>query len=304
MPAYLGLIVANLIWGATPVVAKFALSEFPVGVLAFLRFGLAFILLLPFLLTERPRSKYARRDWPVLALTGICIVTLHIWLFFEGVKLSYAINASALSLIVPILTVVIAWGWLKEKVYVVNLIGILTGLVGAVAIVGLPLLAINAFDSKVFVGNMFFIGSNITFVIGAVISKKLLNHYSPLALVEAIFLVGALTFLPIAIIDSWQNNWWNQVTIVGLFGLIYVTFLSSISAFFLFEWGVKKLGVITSDLFGYFQPAVTATLAVPLLGERISYSFIVGTCLVILGVYWGTLGRNDHRHHHIRSSRG
>lgn len=302
---YIGLIVANIIWGATPVVAKFTLIEFPVGVLAFLRFFLAFVLLVPFLITEKPRIKYQHKDWPVLVLTGVCIVTFHILLFFEGVKLTRAIDASVLSLLVPILSVLGAWWWLREKVYVVNMIGVLTGLLGALAIVGIPLLAVDALDMRILIGNSMIVVSNIFFVIGAVISKKLLSHYSPLALVGAIFLIGAVTFLPLAVMESLNNpTWISQVTFVGIFGVIFITLLSSISAFFLFEWSVKKIGVIKSDLFGYFQPAVAATLAVPFLGERISYSFIVGACLVVLGVYWGTLGHKNHRHHHIRSSKG
>lgn len=302
---YLGVGIAYIIWGATPVVAKFSLVEFPVGVLAFLRFFLAFLLLLPFLMTEKPRIKYRHQDWPILVLTGVCIVTFHIWLFFEGVKLTRAIDASVLSLLVPIMSVLGAWWWLREKVYVVNMIGVLTGLLGALAIVGVPLLAVDALDMRVLIGNSMIVASNVFFVIGAVVSKRLLNHYSPLALVGAIFLVGAITFLPLAILEFLNNpGWVQQITFMGIFGLIFLTLLSSISAFFLFEWSVKKIGVIKSDLFGYFQPAVAATLAVPFLGERISYSFIVGTCLIVLGVYWGTLGHTDHHHHHIRSSKG
>lgn len=301
---YIGLAIANIIWGATPVVAKYTLVEFPVGVLAFLRFFLAFVLLIPFLITARPKIKFDQKDWPILALTGVCIVTFHILFFFEGIKLTRAIDASVLTMLVPVLSVLGAWWWLKEKVYVVNIIGVLTGLVGALAIVGIPLLAVDALDIKVLIGNLLIVASNIFFVIGAIVSKKLLSHYSPLALVGAIFFIGALTFLPLAITETITRPWLHQVTIVGIFGVIFITLLSSISAFFLFEWSVLKLGVIKSDLFGYFQPAVAATLAVPLLGERISYTFIVGSCLVVLGVYWGTIGRKDHRHHHIRSAKG
>lgn len=299
---FVGLVVANVIWGATPVVAKFCLVEFPVGVLAFLRFFIAALLLIPFLMTEKPRIRYQQKDWLPLVVTGICVVTFHILLFFMGVKLTSAIDASVLTLLLPILSVIGAWWWLKEKIYVVNMFGVLTGLIGALAIVGIPLLAVDALEMKVLIGNLLIILSNVFFVIGAIVSKKLLSHYSPLAIVGAIFWIGAMTFLPMAIVETWLNpSWINHVTAVGWFGLTFITLLSSISAFFLFEWSVKKLGVIKSDLFGYFQPAVAATLAVPLLGERISYSFIVGSCLVVLGVYWGTLGQKDHRHHHIHS---
>ncbi len=46
---FLAIFVAHLIWGGNYVVVKLALNEFPVMSLAFLRFGLAIFLIVPFL---------------------------------------------------------------------------------------------------------------------------------------------------------------------------------------------------------------------------------------------------------------
>jgi len=50
---YIALIIAHLIWGANFVVAKVTLEEFPPMSLAFLRFSIASLLLIPFLLTVK-----------------------------------------------------------------------------------------------------------------------------------------------------------------------------------------------------------------------------------------------------------
>ena len=90
----------------------------------------------------------------------------------------------------------------------VNLFGVMTGLVGALGIVGIPLLVVDALDTRALLGNLMIIASNVFFVAGAIISKQLLKSYSPLALVGAIFLVGAITFLPLAVMQWIQNPGW------------------------------------------------------------------------------------------------
>src|SRR5207248_1887668 len=131
-----------------------------------------------------------------------------------------------------------------------------------------------------------------------------LKLYSPLLITANLFLVGAVTFFIPAGIEYVQNPLWiTHVTILGFLGFLYITILSSICAYFLLMWGIAKTNVVQANMLQYMEPAIAAALAVPILGERISYSFIIGTCLIVLGVYWGTLGKSQHHHPHFRSHR-
>lgn len=295
---YLAVLVAHLIWGANFVVAKLALNEFPVMTLAFLRFGLAVILIVPFLFKLNvDHAKIKIEDIPKLVFAGLFITTVNISLFYEGLQRTTAIDASVLHLLVPVLSLFAGWWFLKEKVYWINLIGILIGLIGAISIIGIPVILTGSFASSNLVGNTIIIISCVTFVIGAVVLKDLLKKYDPLVLNVIMFAIGAATFIFPAYIDYVNNpQWVENVSILGFLSLIYITLLSTITAFFLLSWGLKRITVTHAHIFQYIEPAIAATLAVPLLGERISYSFIVGTCLVVLGVYWGTLGKSEHHH--------
>ncbi|MBI2021660.1 DMT family transporter [Candidatus Daviesbacteria bacterium] len=153
-------------------------------------------------------------------------------------------------------------------------------------------------------GNLLILLSSASFVIGSILSKDLLKIYSPLVTTAFAFLVGAITFFIPAIFDYIQNpSWVLNLNVLGVLGLLYITILSSIVAFFLMVWGLSKTNVIQANLFQYIEPAIAATLAVPILGERISYSFIVGTCLVVLGTYWGSFGKPHHHHPHHKHHR-
>ncbi len=302
---YLAIIIAHLIWGGNFVVAKIVLQEFPVMSLAFLRFALACLLITPFLLSMNKTQLTLKPKHTVkFFIMGITMITFAIALFYEGLNRTTAINASILNLIVPIASLVIAWWFLKEKIYWINLTGILIGLVGGLVILGIPLLFFGNFSSEHLLGDLLIVLSGISFVIGTVLSRGLLAKYPTIVVTSVAFLVGVITFL-IPAIQEYINNptWISGVSLLGFLGLMYITFLSTISAFFLMEWGIKKVDIVKAHLFQYIEPAIAATLAVPILGERISFSFIIGTCLIVLGVYWGTLGKLKHHHLHHKHHR-
>lgn len=296
---FIALILSHSIWGGNFVVAKITLQEFPPFTLAFLRFGLASLLLTPFLLAETKKIKIKPEHLPHLIAVGIFIITLNIAFFFAGITRTTAINASVLTLIIPMMAVLMGWIFLKEKIYRVNLFGIVLGLIGALVVIGLPQILSGDFSSEVIMGNILIILASIVFVVGAVISKKMLQKYPSLIVTTIAFLVGAVTFFLPALNEYLKDPLWpEQVTMLGLLGLVYMTLLSSISAYFLFEWGLAKVGVIKADLFQYIEPLIATTLAILILGEIISIEFIAGAILIAAGVYFGTLGKEVHHRRH------
>ncbi len=280
-------------------VAKITLQEFPPMSLALLRFALASLLLAPFFLSETKKVKIQKQDLPKLILIGVLVITLNITFFLEGIKRTTAIDASVLTLIIPMLSVLLGWWFLKEKIFLVNLAGIGLGLIGALIIVGLPQLFTGNFSPNVLIGNILIICASISWVSGAIISKNILKKYSSLVVTAVAFLVGTVSFFIPAAVEYIKNPAWvNQVTILGILGLAYMTLLASISAYFLFEWGLSKTSVITSDFFQYIEPFVATTLAVIILGEKTSPSFLIGGGLIAIGVFLGTLAKEAHHRHH------
>lgn len=113
-----------------------------------------------------------------------------------------------------------------------------------------------------------------------------------------VFLIGALIFLVPAINEFLQNpGWFKHLTYLGIFGIAYMTLASSISAYFLFQWGLDQLGITKADLFQYIEPVIAISLGILILGENLRFSFVIGTVLIILGVYWSTLAKEGHKHH-------
>ncbi len=295
---YVARLMAHLLWGGNYVVAKVTLHEIPVMTLSFLRFGLACLLISPFLLNLEPKMKRVKyTHLPRLIIASLLIGTVNITFFYLGISKTLAINASVLNLIVPVLSVIGAWWFLKERIFVINLVGIVISLLGTIAIIGLPLLFTSNFSGIEMFGNLLLILAGVSFVAGALILKPLFKDYSPLSITAFTFLTAVVAFFIPAVLEYIANpGWVQQVSFLGIFGLLYIAVLSTVVAYFLMVWGFSRIELSHATIIQYIEPVVAASLAVPLLHERISYSFIVGFCMIALGVYWGTLGRTEHHH--------
>lgn len=305
---YLALLLVHIIWGANFVVAKITLAEFPPMSLAFLRFALASLFIAPFFLIQTKKGlpagrqvKISKKDLPKLIAVGIFAITLNITFFFEGITRTTAISASALTLIIPALSVLLGWIFLKERIFLINLVGIFVGLFGAMIIIELPQFFLGDFSPTMLLGNFLIILASTCWVISGVYSKEVLKKYPSLTVTGIAFLVGTITFFIPAAREYVQNPQWTiNVTILGLLGLIYMTLLSSISAYFLFEWGLAKTSVNKANLFQYIEPFVATFFAILVLGETITPPFIFGAILIALGVYLGTLAKEPrHKAHKI-----
>lgn len=296
---YIALVAAHIIWGANFVVAKVTLEEFPPYSLAFLRFAFACLLLAPFVWAQRKKTKIDLKDLPKLLAIGVFIITLNIAFFFEGIIRTTAISASALTLVIPMLSVLSGWIFFKERIYLINILGVIVGLIGALIIIGLPQIFTGNFSQEMILGNILVFIASVSFVAGAIFSQQLLKKYTTLIITAIAFLTGSITFFIPALNEYFQNPTWTaHLTILGIFGLVYMALLSSISAYFLFEWGLGRIGIIQADLFQYIEPFVATALAVIILGERISTSFLIGALLIALGVNFGTFAKERHHRHH------
>ncbi len=295
---YIALILAHIIWGANFVVAKVTLQEFPPMSLAFLRFALASLFLAPFFLAETKKVKIDKKDLPKLVAAGIFITSLNIAFFLEGIQRTTAINASMLTLVIPVFSVLSGWWFLKEKILVINLVGIMLSLTGALIIIGLPQILSGNFSPQTLTGNALIVLASLSWVIGATISKSLSGKYSSLIITAIAFMVSTIVMLiPAALEYIKDPGWSTKVTSLGLLGLTYMTLLSSISAYFLFEWGLSQTTIIAADLFQYIEPFVATFFAIIILGERMSTTFITGACFIVAGLYIGTLAKQIHHRH-------
>lgn len=282
----LALLAASIIWGAASPIFRWALFNIPLFSLAFLRFGIAALLMYPFVRRQLPKLYHhqllANGYW--LMATGLLGVTFNITFFFLGLKLSTALNAGLLLGSIPVFSAAAGVFFLKEKVSQRVVAGVLLGFAGIILLFAGSLLNVEA--GLALLGDLFLLLAVLSWVCYEVISKKLFAIFSPLVVTFFSFLIGALTFLPLSIGELFQDpSWLAQLDVRGYSGIIFGAFLSSFAAYLLWQWGLSKTQVQKAGVFLYILPVVSAAIALPLLGEALTPSFLAAAALIFIGLW-------------------
>lgn len=278
--AILALIIANIIWGAAPPIFKWSLQNIEPFTLAFLRFGIASLLLLPFTFHH---LKIEQKDLKPLILLSLLGISFNISLFFWGLKLAPAINAPIIATAGPIFLVLGSFFVLKEPPKKKIIFGTLVGLLGVILIIFRPLFE-DGFNPAV-LGNLLFIGATLGAVGHTILAKEIIPKYQAVTITFWSFSIGAITFLPFFFWEVKKNGFLTNLATPGITGLLFGIFLSSVLAYFLFHWAIKYLWAQEVGVFAYLDPVVAIILAIPLLGEIPTSTYLLGSILVFLGIF-------------------
>lgn len=281
--AIIALIIANIVWGGASPIFKWSLTNIPPFTLAFLRFGLATLILFP--IVFRKFEKIDIVDIPKIFIFALSGITINITFFFLGLRLAPAINSAIIATSQPLVLLVLGAYLLKENVQKIEITGTLVSFLGVLLITLYPLLISGYQDGATVLGNFFFILASLGAVGAAFFGKQIFKKYPSPPITWISFLVGAMTFLPLMFLEwSTNPNWLGNLESAGIFGIIYGAFLSSALAYSLYDWGLSQIEASETGIFTYLIPITSILIAVPFFGEKITWPFIVGASLVIIGI--------------------
>ena len=281
---YGALILSLVIWGGTSVVGKLTVSQFPVYSTLFLRFCLASLCLIPFYLFDHHRAalrKTPKRKIHWLILLSFVGISLQIGLFFIGITQASVMDANIISALVPLLIAACGWVLLKEKFQASALIGMTIATVGVT--VALTSNTVQTHHS--WWGNLAIFGSVISSVVYAIGSKKLAHDFCPLAITTTSFLVGMLSFAPLA---AWEYistpNLFSSFTSQTFWGIAYLGIISSVVAYWLYQWSLDYVSATDVGTFSFMQPLAGIILAMLVIGESLTWGYLIGGGLTLIGI--------------------
>lgn len=281
--AFLALIVANIIWGAASPIFKLSLQNIPPFTLAFLRFFIASLILVPVLGRKISLKLKSRRDLFLLLGNALLGITMNIIFFFLGLRLTLAMNAPVIASGAPILTLLFAIVLLREPFKLRKFLGMILGFFGILVIIFEPLLE-KGLDGTVS-GNLLLVLATLGAVGGTITGYKLFRRYNPMTLTFWTFVIGAASFLPLAAYEYIKSpNLYALLDWRGYVGIVFGAVLSSAAAYTLFNWGLSKISATDTAMFTYIDPVAGAIFSVLLLHEPITGLFLLGTLFIFSGI--------------------
>jgi drug/metabolite transporter (DMT)-like permease len=280
---YLLLSITALCWAGNAIVGRLAAGHVPPVTLSFLRWTLAFLIILPF------AWKHLARDWGairerlgtmiVLSVTGVAAFnTLQYWALEHTQALNTLLLQSAGPLFVAVWSLIL----LGVRLTLAQAGGIAVSLIGVLVILlhgDLTALTGIAFNK----GDIIFTVALAIFGLYSVLSLKRPQIHG-LSFVAFTFGCGAACLIPLWIWELFSRPV-MQLDTANLLTLFYVAVFPSTLAYLCFNRGVQLIGANRAAPFFHVVPVFGSAMAMVFLGERPQLFHIIGFALVLTGVF-------------------
>ncbi len=196
--------------------------------------------------------------------------------------------SQTLYILSPILIAVLAHIIIGEKFTLQKFSGLLVALAGVILLLYQSASREAHLTFGTPIGNGIILIAIITYSFYGVFSKKLTSTYSPATTTFFSFLVTTL-ILSIFIPFEWQVRPFtlHSVNWIGWVSLILIV-LSSCSMYYLIQFGIKRTNAFVGSLFLYIAPFFTAAAAIPIFGEKPTFSLFFSGLLIAFGVFYAT----------------
>lgn len=277
-------VLATFIWSWNFIVARGIYHAIPPVSLAFFRWFTATIIILPFAWTSlRKEWQFVKKSWLyfiVAAATGVSLFNTFVYI---GAQYTSAINLALIGTTTsPIMSVILARIFLKEKINGAKLIGITICLTGIIY-----LLSKGSFHNLLHFhftkGDIWVLFAALAFSIYNTMVKKKPSTVSPISFLFIVFGVGTLLLFPFYIVEQSTTAaiHWN---INNLLIILYLGAGASAICFWIWNISIRNLGAGRAALFGNLIPVFSTIEAVVFLHEKITYTHVLSFLLVIMGL--------------------
>ena len=279
------VVCATLFWAGNFNVGKIAFIEnIPPFSLAFLRWSLVWILLIPFTYKEIFNlRKIIFKNFKLLFLLGLSSVFLYSALTYMALNYTQIINASLFNTAVPATIILICFILKIEKTNIFQLSGLLVSTLGILAIVtklDLEILLSLNFNK----GDLFMIVAIISWGIYSAFLRKRNFNVSLIALVQIICTFGVVMLAPAFLIEFNQGQF-VEINLNLLYILLYVAIFPSIGSYYCWAGSVSIIGANRAGIFLSLIPLFSTIFAMIFFDEKFLFFHLIGSILIILGLF-------------------
>ncbi|MEO0341869.1 MAG: DMT family transporter [Pseudomonadota bacterium] len=285
---------AVLCWAGNFVLGRAIRADVPPIGLAFWRWVLASLILLPVALyASKEAWQDARKNWIAVAALGLFGAAMFQSFAYLGLARTEALNALLILTTNPLTVMILAYFVLGDRVSPRQILGIVISFCGAAYLItrgSWEVLANLSFNA----GDFWILAAVVAWGCYSVSLKFKPNNVTPLLLVFLTSVGGIILLLPFYIFETLTMQAvqlsWSTLWAVGYTGIF-----ASIVAFLSFNGAVARIGPGRAVTFLHMMPVIGSILAVVFLGERFAFYHWIGFPIVLVGVLIATLSLSKAR---------
>ncbi len=279
------LILANIFWGATDVVAKFALSEMSPVALLWTRVSIALIFLAPALYARKkeiPQSLIGFLPFIALGLAGFA---LNFTLVYYGLRLAPASHATALRVTESLTIVFLSALLLREKVRGRAVFGLVAGILGVVLVLNIDFKNLSLFTSGSRRGDLLILAGILVEGFYTVIGKSVLKKVSPITATGLALFCGWLILTMVFGVRI-AAEFGHQVPSARAFlAAAYLGVIATSIGYWIYYKVLSRRASHRVGISIMIQPLVGIPLAALIFHDPMTPQFLIGAVLIAGGVY-------------------
>ena len=281
---FLLLFIQPIFMASNLVIARGGAEFVPPISLAFWRWLICFLILLPFTFKYlfKNYKSYKNELGKIFILGFLACGICGAFPFIAG-KTTTIINMGIIYSSSPIFIILISTIFFKEKINIVRIFGVLICIFGVLAIIvkgDIRLLFLLKFTS----GDLWMLGASIGW---AFYTIYLFNWKSVMPILERFTIIamfGAISLLPFFLLENIYISETNY-DLNFLFWVLFAAISPSIIAFLLFNYVNNKLGASITGSVLYLYTVYGAVYGLLFFNETIELFHYTGTILVFIGIF-------------------
>ncbi len=281
------LVCATLFWSGNFVIGRALNAELPPVGLAFWRWTVAALVLLPF----AGPSLWRRRglllpQWRRLLVLSVLGVATFNTLVYIALHTTTAINGALVYATTPAIIAGLSFSLFGERVRPLAVVGVVLSFIG-VAVIILKGEAARLFGLAFTPGDLLVLLATLSYALYTVLLPRWPTGLPPFAFLLVIFVLGALELLPFY---AWEiaTGLHMPVSLDALLAVLYVAVCASILSYVSWNEGTRLIGARRSGFASNLVPVFTSVLGVLLLGEHFAWFHGVGVALIFAGIWLAT----------------
>ena len=276
------LALTALFWGGNFVMGRGVAGHVPPISLAFLRWSIATLIILPFAWPHLRRElAVVRQHWPILFFLAATGGGSFNTLTYIGLNHTTALNALVLNSAAPVLIALACYLLFRDRVSGLQGVGIVISLAGVLTVISKGALDV-LLSLKPNAGDLWVLGAMLIWAVyTAFLRQRPRVHWLVFAFV--LYFLSAAVNLPFfvgeLIAGAELHLTWTTVLAVG-----YVSVFPSVLAYLFYNRGVELIGGTRAGVFMHLIPLFGAIFAIGFLGETLAPYHGVGFALIVVGV--------------------
>jgi drug/metabolite transporter (DMT)-like permease len=274
------VVLANVFWGITFVIFKYANESFDPIAIIFTRLLISIPFLFTFAFVTGRMMRFRKGDFKWFLLMSL--FEPFIYFFGESFGLSMVSSTVAAIIIstIPLFVPIVAFFILNERLSLTNIIGLFISFAGVIMVV-------MASEGRL-AGNIKGIMLMFLAVFGAVgytiIAKRLLDHYNGIFITAWQSTLGFLFITPVFLTLELPTIDFTAIKASSIWALLYLGVFGSGICFILFTTGIRELGASKANVYANLVPVVAAIVSFFVLKEAMPVMKILGIVVVLSGL--------------------